>query len=93
MSLEKIQVTIPIELLEFAKALVGGGEFASLDDVVVQALYQFRPIVETERREEKALRADIQEGIEAADRGDRVDGPPFMRDLIARSRKPAGQAS
>lgn len=93
MATEKIQVSIPAELSEFAKALVAGGDFSTLDDVVAQALFRFRPIVETEYREEKSLRADIQEGLDAADRGDQVDGPAFMRDLIARARRPAGQKS
>lgn len=93
MAVEKIQVAIPGELFEFAKGLVDGGDFESLDDVMAQALYQFRPIVEAERREEEALKADIQEGIDAAGRGDVVDGPTFMRDLLARFRKPAGKTS
>ena len=93
MAVEKIHVAVPADLLEFANALVAGGDFASLDEVIVQALYLFRPVVEAERREEEGLKVEIQEGIEAADRGDRVDGPTFMRDLIARSRKPTGQAT
>ena len=93
MALEQVQVTIPAELLEFARALVAGGDCVSLDEVVVQALYQFRSIVDAELREEEVLKADIQDGVEAADRGDVVDGPTFMRDLLARSRKPAGQVS
>jgi Arc/MetJ-type ribon-helix-helix transcriptional regulator len=92
MPIEKVQVSLPAEVAEFAKGLVDGREFVSLDDVIVQALYQFRPIVETERRELERLRAEVQVGIEAADRGECVDGPSFMRELIERSRRAVGQA-
>ena len=93
MAIERIEVTLPAELAEFAKSLVDGDDFASLDDVIVHALYHFRHIVEAEGRAEERLRADIQEGVDAADRGDKVDGPTFMRELLARSRKRAGQVS
>jgi Arc/MetJ-type ribon-helix-helix transcriptional regulator len=92
MAIEKVQVALPSELAEFARGLVDGRDFVSLDDVIVQALYQFRPVIETERRELERLRAEVQIGIDAADRGECVDGPTFMRELIARSRRSVGQA-
>jgi len=93
MSLEKIQITLPAELPEFAKSLVDGEDFLGLDDVIVQALNHFRTVAEAERRAEEQLRIEAQDGIDAADRGDMVDGPSFMTDLLARSRKPAGRVS
>ena len=93
MALEKIEVTVPTELMEFARSLVNGEDFASVDDIVVQALYYFRTVTEAERRAEEQLRREVQEGIDAADRGDTVNGPTFMQQLLARSRKPAGQVS
>jgi hypothetical protein len=93
MALEKIEVTLPAELIEFARSLVDGEDFVCLDDVLIEALCRFRPFIETERRDREWLKAEVQKGIDAADRGDKVDGPTFMEDLLARSRKRAGQVS
>ena len=93
MALEKVQVTIPTELLEFARGLVDGQNFISVDDVVIEALCRFRPFVENERREHEWLKAEVQKGIDELDRGEALDGETVMAQLMARFRTPAPTAA
>ena len=89
MALEKVQVTVPTELLEFAKGLVDGQNFICVDDVIIEALCRFRPFIENERREHEWLKAEVQKGINELDRGEALDGETVMAELLARFRAPA----
>src|SRR5262245_42186647 len=89
MAWEKTEVTLPTELLEFAKGLIDGQDFACVDDVIIEALCRFRPFIENERREREWRKAEIQKGIDAADRGEVVDGPTFIEELLTRHKTPA----
>ena len=83
MAWENIEVQVPTELLDFARKLIDGQNFACVDDVVVEALCRFRPFIEEEKRQNVWLKTEIQKGIDSADRGECVDGPKFMEELIA----------
>jgi predicted transcriptional regulator len=92
MAWEKIEVHVPTELMEFARKLIDGQDFVCVDDVIVEALYRFVPVIDTQRRQQEWLKAEVQKGIDAANRGELVEGSKFMDELIASLRTPAEQA-
>jgi hypothetical protein len=89
MALEKIEVTLPAELIEFARSLVDGEDFVCFDDVLIEALCRFRPFIENERREREWLKAEVQKGIDQLDRGEGLDGEAVMAELLGRFRAAA----
>lgn len=71
-----MQIAIPPAFQAFAREQVSAGTFASEHDVVVRAL-------EAYLESAAELRAAVEEGFASLERGEGVDGPSFMRDLIA----------
>lgn len=72
-----MDVTLPPDLQAYTDELVASGEFSDANAVLEKALRLWM----SEREKVLAL---LQEGIDAADRGDVVDGPEFMAGLLAR---------
>ena len=72
-----MEVTLPSDLEGYVRDLVESGEFDAPEAVVEKAVRLLR----AERQRVLDL---IQEGIDAADRGEVRDGPEFMRELMAR---------
>ena len=92
MAWEKIEVQIPTELLDFARKLIDGQDFACVDDVIVEAPCRFRPFIENEHREKAWLKAEIQKGIAELDRGDVVDEEVVFEEadkILGRKAEPA----
>ena len=71
-----MQVAIPPAFEVFAREQVAAGKFASEQDVVVRALEAYIESIAD-------LRSAVEEGFASLDRGEGLDGPSFMRDLIA----------
>lgn len=72
-----MDVSLPPDLQSYVEGLVSSGEFSDADAVATMALRHWRS-----GRDE--ILAMIQEGIDAADRGDVRDGAEFMQELLAR---------
>lgn len=89
MKWEKVEVLIPNDLLAYARSLVDGEARIGLSDVIVEALCRYKTFMDQEKREHEWLKAEIQKGIDAADRGEMVDGPAFMAEWLASFDHPA----
>jgi Arc/MetJ-type ribon-helix-helix transcriptional regulator len=70
MAQETIQVTVPTNLAEFAKGLVDGQDFGSVDDVIVAALAEYQAAVDARRRAQAVLKGEIKKGLDDIDRGE-----------------------
>src|SRR6476469_8858260 len=96
MALEKIEVQVPSELLEFARRLIQGQESVSIDDVIVDSLYRYRMLLENEPHDRDRLIREIQKGLAELDRGEVVDEQTVFDELdqiLARKTQPAASAS
>lgn len=87
-----LQVTLPADLERFVAELVDDGTYGSPDEAVVEAL---RLLQDREQNREEALahvRRKLQEGVDAGDRGETLDGKQVMEELrqrYARMARPA----
>lgn len=72
-----MDVTLPPDLRPYVEELVASGEFDDTGTVVAMALRHWM----SERERVLAL---VQDGIDAADRGEVRDGPEFMAELLER---------
>ena len=82
----KLEVVIPKELEGFVQTLAALPKFMDANGVVVEALYWFREEYEAFLAKQARLRAEIQKGIDELDRGESVDGPTFMAELLEQYR-------
>ncbi len=70
-------VSLPPDLAQFVAERVGHGGYASADEVIADGIRALR-----EQEEWLAeTRRNVQEGLEAARRGDLLDGPAVMQQL------------
>jgi Arc/MetJ-type ribon-helix-helix transcriptional regulator len=73
------QVTIPDEFAEFADRAVADGKFDSIDHLFLYAVAQVEgELWRDESVDQEWLRAEVQKGIDAADRGELIDGETVM---------------
>lgn len=70
-----MHVVVPPAFEVFARDEVAAGRFTSEEDVVIRALEAYLDSIAD-------LRSAVAEGFASLDRGEGVDGPSFMRDLI-----------
>lgn len=92
MELEKVQVTLPTELLDFGRGLIDGQNFSCLDDVVLAALHHFRTVADNHRRTLEALKAEVQKGLDEIDRGEVFEEAMVFNELdeiLGRKPEPA----
>jgi Arc/MetJ-type ribon-helix-helix transcriptional regulator len=92
MAHETIQVTVPNNLAKFARGLVDGQDFGSLDDVVAVALAEFQAAVDGRRRAQAALKGEIKKGLDDIDRGEVFDEETVFGELdeiLGRKPEPA----
>ncbi|WP_237477902.1 ribbon-helix-helix domain-containing protein [Lichenibacterium dinghuense] len=73
-----MQAVVPPVFEAFAREQVAAGAFASEQEVVTRALEAYLERV-------ASLRSAVTEGFASLDRGEGVDGPAFMRALIAKT--------
>lgn len=64
-AVERMTITMPVELAEVLRQTVAGGEYASTSEVVREALRDWTRNRDTERRELEALRAAIKTGLDS----------------------------
>ena len=79
-----MEVPLSPDLDRFVDYMVAKGEYASRKDVVRGGLMRMRGSDEDVEAETQRLRAMIQVGIDAADRGELLDGEEAMRELRER---------
>ena len=73
-----MEVSLPPEFVAYIDGRVSRGDFESREEAVLAGVARLREDDEAER---ERLRAMIQEGIDAADRGELLDGEEVMREL------------
>lgn len=64
-SVERMTITMPLEMAETLRQTVAGGEYASTSEVVREALREWTRARDAERRDVEALRAAIKAGLES----------------------------
>ncbi|HEU0015957.1 MAG TPA: type II toxin-antitoxin system ParD family antitoxin [Longimicrobium sp.] len=79
-----MNVSLTPELEQLVDDQVKTGRYRSASEVVRDALRLFARREERHRQKLDALRAAVQEGFEAMDRGDTAPGEETMRAMIAR---------
>jgi Arc/MetJ-type ribon-helix-helix transcriptional regulator len=92
MALERVQVTVPADLLEFAKGLIDGQDFSCLDDVIVAALADLQTAMASRRQAQVALKAEVQKGLDEVNRGEVFDEETVFGELdeiLGRKPEPA----
>jgi len=78
-----LNVSLTPELEDLVRQRVESGDYASASEVVRAALRLLRDQEELRSIQLEELRRKVAEGLDAADRGDLVDGPAAMQDLKA----------
>ena len=64
-AVERMTVTMPVEMAETLRRTVAGGEYASTSEVVREALREWTRSRDAERRDLDALRAAIKAGLDS----------------------------
>jgi putative addiction module CopG family antidote len=81
-------VTLPDEFAAFVDRMIAEGVWDDVDTVILAAVSRLQSEVqegeEMTPAEFEALRKEVQIGIDQADRGELLDGPTVMAELLAR---------
>ena len=64
-AVERMTITVPVELAETLRQTVAGGEYASTSEVVREALREWTRRRDAERQDLEALRAAIRAGLDS----------------------------
>jgi antitoxin ParD1/3/4 len=64
-TVERMTVTMPAEMAETLRRTVAGGEYASISEVVREALREWTRSRDAEQRDLEALRAAIKAGLDS----------------------------
>ena len=64
-AIERMTITMPVELAETLRKTVAGGEYASTSEVVREALREWTRRRDAERQDLEALRAAIRAGLDS----------------------------
>lgn len=80
-AVERMTITMPVELAETLRQTVAGGEYASTSEVVREALREWSRSRDAERRDLEALRAAIKAGL---DSGPAIPADQVFAELRAR---------
>lgn len=73
-AIERLTITVPVEMAATLRASVEGGEYASTSEVIREAVRDWTRARDAERRELDELRALIREGMES--------GPSISADQV-----------
>ncbi|WP_126974975.1 type II toxin-antitoxin system ParD family antitoxin [Frigidibacter oleivorans] len=85
-AVERMTITMPVELAERLRQTVAGGEYASTSEVVREALRDWTRRRDAERQELETLRAAIRAGL---DSGPAIPAEQVFAELRARYDKTA----
>jgi len=87
-----MEVTLPPELQQLVEERVASGQYSSPNEFIVQALWVMRDYEELARIRFEELKREIAIGLEAADRGEVLDGEQVMAELRQRYAQPLKRA-
>jgi len=76
--------SLPDEIKELVRAQIDAGNFRSVDEVVLEALRLLQEREELFAGHREALRAQIQDGVAAEQRGELRDGTSAVADVRRR---------
>jgi antitoxin ParD1/3/4 len=79
-----MSLNVPPEFERAIRERVESGAYASADDVFAACLKALAEWEDVQRAKYETLRAEIQVGIDQADRGQLVDGPEALRRIRER---------
>ena len=80
-AVERMTITMPVEMAETLRQTVAGGEYASTSEVVREALRDWTRARDAERRDLEALRTAIRAGL---DSGSGIPAEEVFAELRAR---------
>ena len=80
----EMSLNIPPEFERAIRERVESGAYKSVDDVFAACLKALGEWEEVQRAKFEKLRAEIQVGIDQADRGEMVDGPEALQRIRER---------
>lgn len=80
-AVERLTITMPVDMAETLRQTVAGGEYASASEVVREALRDWTRNRDTERRDLEMLRAAIRVGL---DSGPGIPADQVFAELRAR---------
>ena len=83
--IERLTVTLPVDLVTQIEIVVSEGEYASSSEVVREALQDWQLKLELRRRKLEALRRDIDEGLEDVRLGRHA--PPDLESILAEGKR------
>lgn len=63
MSMERMTITMPSEMASIVQAVVESGDYATVSEVIREAVRDWRAKRVTQQQELQALRSDIQKGL------------------------------
>jgi putative addiction module CopG family antidote len=79
------QVTLPDEFAAFVDRMIAEGQWESVDDLMLHSLMLAQEdLAAGADMDQNWLRAEIQNGIDSANRGELLDGETVMARLIAK---------
>jgi predicted transcriptional regulator len=82
------QVTLPDEFAAFVDRMIAEKQWETVDQIMIAGLSYVQSDLEAVSELDQAwLKAEIQKGIDSADRGELIDGPTFMAGLMDRLRQ------
>ena len=79
-----MNVQLTSELESFVQAQVKNGVYDSVDQVIQAAVTLMRQQELEKSRDLCAFLAEVDESLAALDRGEGVDGEPFVQDLLSK---------
>ena len=84
--MKTLTIQLPSEIAEYVQGLLEKKAFDSVDALMASAVCCLENAMATEEGVSDELRSDIQQGIDELNRGESVDGPAFMTELLTRFR-------
>lgn len=84
-SLERMTITMPTDMAAVMKAAVDGGDYASISEVVREAVREWKVRRAVQSQELAALQADLEQGLADIAAGRVTDFDP--KKIVARGRK------
>ncbi len=85
MKVNTMSITLPPQLEKLIQEKIKSGAYHSPDEVILESLR----LLDERDRKLAALRADIQVGIDQAERGEVVDGDTVFTELRAKYATPS----
>jgi predicted transcriptional regulator len=78
----KLEIVVPKDLEDFVQSAIANPKIGDVNELIVRALYHLRDAVDLARLKHDRLKADLQAGIEAAERGGLLSEEEVFDELL-----------